>query len=159
MTIIIATPALMAADSQENLDTLIQRGPKVFTHKGRIYGGAGSSYLIARWREAIINRLDAAEAWPSMEEEEFEGLEVGPDGMFSWSCWFQRSPLGGSYVAAGSGAKLAIGALDAGATLEEALAIVYRRDTGCSPPTVIVTLKDARKSDGYRWPAGLRVPA
>lgn len=159
MTIIIATPALMAADRQENFVTTVHSTPKkIFEVRGRLFGGAGCSALLARWKWAVERRRDGVEAWPDeAAEDDFEGLELGPDGIFVWGRWFQRYPVGGDFVAVGSGRDLAIGAHEAGATLEEALEIVFRRDSGCSGPPVIVTLEEAQRSHRGRRGAPMRL--
>lgn len=141
VTIIVATLEAMAADRQVGIGGTRQYGPKLFTHDGRIYGGAGDVGLCALWHQLVSEGGDPTEIWPSdAEADDFQGLELGPDGIFHWGRWFTRSPMDGPYIAVGSGMDLALGALDAGVTLERAMQITCMRDAECGGEIDIVLL-------------------
>lgn len=71
---------------------------------------------------------------------DFDVLEVSPDGIFLWSKKMTRVQVHESRYAVGSGGQYAIGAMEHGATPEQAIIIAAKFDPNTRPPIECVKL-------------------
>jgi len=149
VTCIIATPKLIAADSREHVGGTFYSTPKLFRHAGVAYGMAGDSWMGGQFEEWVKSGFsqDKRPDWSGIkDDEDFHCLELSATGIRRWDKHLAVWPVSEKkWVGIGSGADLAIGALEAGATIEQAFRIVYKRSGECGPPTVIVHLDDLKK--------------
>lgn len=147
---------VIAADSQ-NTDSAgaitrcrkIERLPdgSFFLGSGHLYTiGKARRWALAGWEE------DAAPGWDELMEEgaeeyAFSVLHVRKDGMVillddEMCPYFPDDDV----LAIGSGAAYALGAMDAGATAEEALRIACLRDPSTSAPIHVEKFRTKRRS-------------
>jgi hypothetical protein len=148
MTCVIATPEYIAADSRESAGTCYTV-PKILVHNQRIYGVCGDSWMCGQFIDWVRSgfRKTLKPEWNAISgDEDFMALELSAGGIRRWdkhvAVWDLAEP---HWVGIGSGSSLAIGALEAGATIEEAFEIVFRRSGDCAPPLQIVHLKNVLK--------------
>jgi hypothetical protein len=71
------------------------------------------------------------------DEKDWEAIVATKGGAEVWDAALRPVPVTDKFYAIGSGATLAIGAMEAGATAREAAAIACRRDPFCRPPVVV----------------------
>lgn len=135
---------LIAADTQ-NTDRsgAVYRTNKIERLKdGRYFLGSGHCFTIGqirRWAEekfAEKHRPDFGVFLSDVDEYGFSCLVISADGKTVQLIDDEMEPIvvEDSYVAVGAGAAFAIGALDAGATAEQALEIACNRDCATSAP-------------------------
>lgn len=74
-------------------------------------------------------------------EADFSILVVTQNGLFEVDKWCVLEPVYEPFYAIGSGAKLAMGAMEAGASAQKAVEISCRRDPYTAPPVVTMRLK------------------
>lgn len=74
-------------------------------------------------------------------EADFTILVVSPTGLFEVDKWCVMEPVYEPFYAIGSGAKLAMGAMEAGASAARAVEIACKRDPYTAPPIVTMRLK------------------
>ncbi len=89
-----------------------------------IIATTGNAYL----HQAFVDAYNFTPFQCNMEDDNFEALVIKPDGSFRLYDEKGRSIEQSLPVALGSGAAVAYGAMDAGATAAEAVAIAIRRD-------------------------------
>lgn len=82
---------------------------------------------------------------PDLNEDDFSVLELTRRGMYLWGPTVIRLEIHEAVFAIGSGAAYALGAMAAGATPEEAIAIAAHWDTGTRPPVETLKLKSSRR--------------
>lgn len=103
----------------------IKKGP----NKGHVLGFAGhecSGLVFLEWYTSGKPPEKIDIDW---EDEKCDVLIITPKGeMFMADQWCILYPMEEPYMAIGSGAQVAMGALDAGATAEEAIDIACERD-------------------------------
>jgi hypothetical protein len=136
MTTVIASREWVAADSLITSDVLVTVD-KLIRHPGRLFSGAGEWVDVLRLVEAIVSGADAVEL---NERDALEVVEVNADGVFLWDAALVRVPVLDETIALGSGAAYALGAIDAGADVMEALAIAARRDPATRGPFRLLML-------------------
>jgi ATP-dependent protease HslVU (ClpYQ) peptidase subunit len=124
MTTIVATTAMMASDRRVTGGPMF-KATKIQRIKGSIYGGAGSIEQIAKMFEWFKNP-DMKPDWKF--QPEFEILQLSPEGLFLWGIEMIALPVEMPYYAIGSGAHYALGALECGAPVEEAIKIAHKFD-------------------------------
>lgn len=114
----------MAVDHCETIVNMNRR--KVFKlADGRIIGGAGNSFDVAAWREW----LEGGKAGDCpIQSEQFGGLILNRDGAVLWVDYKGRETEVPPPSAIGSGQDFAIGAMEAGAAPDIAVAIAAKRD-------------------------------
>lgn len=138
MTCIATDGKTMAADGYCTGNGIIHGRSVRKVHRlkdGRICGIAGSSYA----HVAFIPWLESGGESPDVPED-FEALVLHPDGRcqsFNHKCLGidQETP-----AVSGSGGALALGAMLAGATPAQAVAIACERDTGCGGTITVEAL-------------------
>lgn len=143
MTTIIVTPQLMVADSQCSYGDTKQYTRKIFRLKdGSIAGIAGDlpqGYELVRW-------LNDETPNPPTKVDDCVVLVLRPDGtMWEFCGSLCPMPITESYHAAGSGMASALGALDAGATPQQAVEIAIKRDAYSGGTVVVERLKTFAK--------------
>jgi ATP-dependent protease HslVU (ClpYQ) peptidase subunit len=122
----------MAADGRSTCDNMIQSDQAVKIHRLK-NGGIGGWCGKAAIQNAFFDWLDSPKSkrpnarFPERDEDS-SGIVLNPDGTvtFYGSCGF---PYPRALPAAdGSGGHIAVGAMEAGATPQEAVTIAARRD-------------------------------
>jgi hypothetical protein len=138
MTIIAFKDGVMAADTARfsgNGRYIVGHVQKLRRLKsGGVFGACGPAPSIEKayaalneWAPgAVLNPLDKA------SDEDVSGIVALPDGSV-WHFWWDMKPLKcpDHYAVDGYGDEIAIGALEAGATAEQAVSICIRRSAGC----------------------------
>lgn len=127
MTTIAYRAGVLAADSQVSTGN-IREGTATKARKfGRILaGGAGTAAIMERFFDWVRNGLEGEDPWRG--EETGNGFVVLPDGLIV--CWGKNGPwpVRTDFWAIGSGSDIAMGAMAAGASAEEAVALVAKHD-------------------------------
>lgn len=140
----------IAADTQ-NTDSAqtIYRVAKIERLKnGSYFLGSGNCFTIGitkRWAEtgfAESKRPEYGVMFEDPDEYGFSCLVISQDGNTITLIDNEMQPtlILDDYAAVGSGGAFAIGALDAGATVEQALDIACQRDSSTSHPVHVVKL-------------------
>jgi len=101
-----------------------------------IYSGAGDLDELMKFFDW---RRDGGD--PPSIDDGIDVLEVCSDGIFIWGKKFVRLHVNEEYYAVGSGAHYAMGALAAGATPKQAIAIAASMDSGTGLPIEFARLK------------------
>jgi 20S proteasome alpha/beta subunit len=117
----------MAGDGQRELaGTIINsETPKIFTlEDGRVFGGCGDM----AFARAVVDWLDGKGEKPNEKPDGFAALVLAADGRVEIMDFHLNAMPAVVPVAVGSGMDLAIGAMERGATSEEAVEIAARRD-------------------------------
>jgi len=131
MTTIATDGRSMAGDGQiaDQFDTVLDTA-RAKVHRlsnGSVVGGAGNSFDLLSWR----NWLEAGKQGDCpISDERFAGLILSTDGVILWVDHKGREIEVPGPCAIGSGQDFAIGAMEAGATPEEAVRIACKRDSG-----------------------------
>lgn len=135
MTTIIATREALYTDSLCNY-TVPFRVRKAVRVGACIYGASGDD--LDSFIKFIEWLRDEAPKPKMPGDEDFDVLEVSKGGIYLWSRQLTRTRVREKCYAIGSGSQYAIGALDAGATPEKALALAAKRDSGTRLPMQIL---------------------
>ena len=111
----------------------ICRAPNGFM--GGMAGCLGDTATFLAWLKA-----GAEGDPPASKDEDSEGLLISPDGTLEWiGCKDRRVVVDNPYFATGSGFRVAMGALHAGATAEKAIEVAC--DLDCTTQRPITVLK------------------
>lgn len=146
MTIAAWDGKTLAVDSRVETDTLCEYMHKPILKRFKeLYAGAGSlkgvymAFDIIRERGSLCSQ--AAER---LQGHDIIILQVKQDGawIYASETLFNPLELRTPYVAIGSGAEVATGALAAGATAEEAAKIACLHAAGCGGAIMTYTLED-----------------
>lgn len=96
---------------------------------GGALGGSGHGGPILHVLEILAGRKSADVLDLDYHfDEDFECIIGHESGLYTMDRWLLPYPVEEAYVVTGSGSHFALGALDAGAAIERALAIACRRD-------------------------------
>lgn len=147
MTIIVYRDGIMAADSLVTGDDLRQgRSTKIIrTREGWLAGGSGTLAAATLFLEWMRAGHKAGEMDTVGAADNLNAVAISPAGLiFSVDGCGVLSPIQDEFFAVGSGRTIAIGALEMGATAEQAVEVTIRRDVGCGPPIITLQLKDRR---------------
>lgn len=156
MTVIIYKDNALYSDSRYIDDTQIVpiSDPKVTRLKnGIIYGSAGTSD-----DRALLNLLSKIKGNKNIPlPEKIKEINADVDAIFilpsgqAYCIWVERkdadviqatvNKINAPFFALGSGGKYAIGAMENGASPEEAISIACKWDSGCALPIQKITLK------------------
>lgn len=156
MTTIAYKNGVIAADSQVTVES--EGGgarnfatKKLFRKTVQINGHA-TDVILATAGESAPGSL-FVEAWGTgksltevrelftYSECDFTILVVTPDGLFEVDKWCVMEPVYEPFYAIGSGSKIAMGAMEAGASAQKAVEIACRRDPYTALPVVTMRLK------------------
>ena len=105
---------------------------------GRLAGASGPMGECALFRDWFL--AGASEDFPDrIKNDNFEGMIFSPDGDITWY-GNERAPVHvvGEYHAIGSGFRIALGAMAAGASAERAMEIVGCIDDGTRAPFTVL---------------------
>ena len=144
MTTILANRSQMAADT---FDTDGGRSRKIYEGNGFLIGeSCADIYYSARLIHWVLdgNRGPAPEPADS-DEKEGSLLILRPAGLFTLDWHGVEVLRTNEFFAVGSGSEYALGAMAAGASLEQALAIAAEYDEATKPPFIVVDLPKRRK--------------
>jgi ATP-dependent protease HslVU (ClpYQ) peptidase subunit len=109
---------------------------------GRLAGGAGNSFDVTAW-VGWLNGGKTADC--PIESDRFSGLILNTDGSVLWVDHKGREELSPVPCSVGSGQDLAYGAMEAGASPEEAVRIACRRDIFSGGTITVEHLKTSLK--------------
>lgn len=129
MTTIATDGKSMAGDGMlcDHCETIVNLGGRK-VHRlddGRIIGASGNSFDIIAWRDWLKSGREGA---CPIESDQFAGLVLHPNGVVHWVDHKGREIVTPAPCAIGSGQDYAIGAMEAGASAEQAVTIACRRD-------------------------------
>lgn len=138
MTTIAVRNGVMASDSQYTHQDLRTLGQKIFRVNESILGISGhidAALVFVDWfKDREARRPDLA------NENGFEVIELNASGLYTWTASLRQVPIAHKFYAIGSGAHLAMGAMERGASAKQAVAIACRWDTGSSEPVATMKL-------------------
>lgn len=128
MTTIAYRDGVLAADTLSTCNGMIETEVvKIWDHKGYLGGAAGSHALCNRFRSWFVGGMDGES--PFHGGDDGNGLVAVPDGKIivwgkhgSWT-------VNRAFYALGSGEQIAMGAMAAGASAQEAVKIAATMDT------------------------------
>jgi hypothetical protein len=137
LTTIATDGKSMAGDTLTSNGHIFGFGEKIFrAPDGRIFGACGETAQCIKFRRWMMEGGDC----PGFKEK-FEALILNLDGTAHWfdeDCEMIPLMLPASI---GTGGELATGAMEAGATPEEAVRIAAKRDTGTGGETTVLHLE------------------
>jgi 20S proteasome alpha/beta subunit len=138
MTTIAYKDGILAADSGIYVgNTLIGSYTKIVQHKSGIMGGAaGNLSDIQSFHKWLLNGAKG----DSPIFIDASGLIVSPNGKLELISDGQRSPIQSSFIAIGSGMDIAMGALCAGATAEQAVSIAIQLHAHSEGPITVLKI-------------------
>lgn len=141
MTVWAYRDGILASDSLVVTERMKTGSTRKVTKSGSgwLAGGAGNATDMAqflRWVEEGREEDDATKL------ENLEGFLVSPKGKtFLVEADLHPFPIEAEFHAGGSGCAVAIGAMEAGATAEEAVRIAIKHVTSCGGEIQVVKLK------------------
>lgn len=139
MTVIAWDGTTLAADSQLNYGTTRLQCDKIFRlPDGGIVGLAGPAAKCSR-----LLRYMREEGPPPKRLQACHAIRVGHDGVFLYAESTEPERITSSVIAIGCGGDFAMGAMRAGKSAEEAVALTIEHDSQCGPPVVTLRLGDA----------------
>lgn len=130
----------IAADRM--LDGWMNTGKLFRLKDGSVLTGAGNMddiIEVAQW----INGGCKEDAKPALDKNETDFLLVRPDGKAYWLTepWLRQVEILDEFYAIGSGAKIALGAMAAGASAKRAVEIACRYDEGTGKGVNVIRIK------------------
>jgi hypothetical protein len=151
VTVVVYRDGVMASDSAVHMDgiysgstTKIARSPN-----GMLGGGCGDGGAVGRFIDWI--KSGASGNFESKAgDRSFGALLVNPDGTVLALCNDGSAfPLLAPFYADGSGSTIAMGAMEMGATAEQAVEAAIKWDSGCRGPIQVERIENSlRPSDG-----------
>lgn len=136
MTCIAVRDGVIAADSQVTGDYVFG-STKLFRGKDSIVGFCGAMTQGLVFVDWYFNR---SKRKPSLEHEnEWSAIVLKRDCVEFWDNSL-RPIISDGFHAIGSGCQFAIGAMEAGCTAEQAVAVACRRDPYCNLPVTTMSL-------------------
>lgn len=148
MTTVVATPELIAAD--RCMDTGGNGSiptTKVVRIRGSLWGFAGSTtdaLKFLRWVRGGFKKSTQPN-FVGVKGADFEIIQVNPQGqLILWDRDLEPVPCNRPTHGIGTGGGFAVGALDAGATIEAAMQIAEGRDQNTRGPFDIIYLDSKR---------------
>ena len=142
MTTIVGNKQKLVSDSKIIMETkddeTYYEGPKLYTKGEAIIGTAGSHSL----GEQFVKWYGTKKKRPKEfgKDVDFEALVLTKKGLYHYDEYLSGGKVTQEWFAIGSGAKAALGALHAGATLEESIRIACKVDTMSGEPIQIMEL-------------------
>jgi hypothetical protein len=146
VTTIIATQDGMWSDSAMATGNIQTQVRKIFRVRGHLIGLAGHSHIGSEFLSKF--RKTNSPARKKEESDEFQALVLFKSGrLLHFDESFGWDEISEPYVAIGSGAPVAITALDCGASPERAIEIAARRDGDTRLPVQFEAI-DTESPDG-----------
>lgn len=131
---------VVAADSQVS-GGVPQTTQKLVRVKGAIIGVAGDLEEATRFVNWYKDRRKAIPQFSREEDDDWEAIVVTKSKVEWWGPGGVPIPITEPYYAIGTGAEYAIGVLDMGHTIDDAMRVALHRDKSNSgPPIVKMTL-------------------
>ena len=141
MTTIAYRDGVLAADSLISCgQTRIGSVRKIVRANGflaALTGDMQDTVLLRRWLEAGCPEApndDDASPWGTLGNDGGSGIVVDATGAMVFDNKLRRYAVDAPFLADGSGADIALGAMAAGASAEDAVRIACRLDTGSGEP-------------------------
>lgn len=126
MTTIAYRDGVLAADTlATSNDVRDDYGPKIWRVGRLLVGASGSRPLCLRFRDWVANGMGGES--PFYGDNKGNGIVIAPDSVVAWSesgSW----PVAAPFYSLGSGYQLAMGAMEMGATAEQAVAASIKHD-------------------------------
>lgn len=145
MTIVVANRATgeMASDLQATHGDLKYTAKKIYPIGRSLIGAAGTVTAICkfvRWMESG----GKSKTRPEFDKKDsLMGMVLNPAGIFMYDTALEPDEIEDDFVAIGTGAAAALGALYAGADVKRAVEIASRLDPSCGRGIEIYTLGGA----------------
>lgn len=137
MTTIVCNRTSMAADKRVTGGPMFKT-TKIFRVRGSLLGIAGNVEQALRF---IDWRRNSGAQPQFVEQPNIEVIELTSDGkLFYWGAEMIGIPIEGSCYAIGSGASLALGAMEMGATPKQAIQIAAKWDATTGSDVQTLTL-------------------
>ena len=152
MTTIVANLKGMAADRFVTYAPSYNGDVKIWSAKGSVWGAAGDCEYCLKfrsWTEGKGKRPQVKDP-EDPEGAKFEALQLSSKGLFLYINDSPADAVKEPFYAIGSGSGYAIGALSMGASLEQAIEVAAKWDSGTRLPfdhVLLVPSKSARKKD------------
>ncbi len=138
MTIIAYRDGVMAADTCVT-DSFITNGMKLHKKSGHIIGFCGDVAQALVFVDWFFNQKKNRK--PDLASETgWEALVLNKDGVTTWDRSLRPIPMEDHFYAIGSGANLAMGAMEHGASAKKAVEIACKRDPYCRLPVTVLKL-------------------
>ena len=148
MTTIVADVenGLMASDSRVSHGLSNFKSEKIFEIGKELIGVSGNLSNAIKFVDWYAAGCDP-DSEPSFEGDGFDALVLDGGRLTCWDDSMIPMRVMESFYAIGSGAHAAMGAMHAGATAEEAIAIASIVDTGTDDNVVVKKIKKQKDSD------------
>lgn len=142
MTTIAYRDGIMAGDTAlTDRGTYCGEHQKVFARDGALMGVCGCLGEVAKLRDWFMDGAEGAP--PAFDDNDSEALLVSGDGVVEWIGHpSKRMVVTGEMHAIGSGFKIALGAMAAGATASRAIEIACDLDICTRRPINVARLSD-----------------
>jgi hypothetical protein len=167
MTTIAYKNGVIAADSRVTVDS--EAGGSRNFHTEKLFrrrvniNGIEQEVIMATAGESapgslFVEQFGSGKSLPEIRDVfgdsdvDFTVLLVTQAGLFEVDKWCVMEPVYEPFYAIGSGAKLAMGAMEAGASAARAVEIACKRDPYTAPPVVTMRLKPNAKSNSAPLP-------
>jgi hypothetical protein len=145
VTVIACRDGIVAADSRVTYES--EAGGTRVSKCFKLYRKAGDIIALSGETAPGLVFLDwygTKKAAPSVlidGEADFQALVLTKQGMFEYDKWCRGEKMRhGKFWSSGCGAKAALGAMHAGASARQAVAIACKIDPFCAPPIVWMKL-------------------
>ena len=144
MTVAVYRAGIIAADTLVvDETTALYHAYKIFElDDGGLIATAGNGKECVAFRDFFLYNKEPAEEF---EYKEFAGLWIRPDGAI-YFCESHRhiDPIIDEFIAIGSGRSAAYGALEMGASAEEAVRIACKYNVCCGEPITVLRLNNGK---------------
>lgn len=150
MTTIAANLVCMAADQFVSYAPSYHGESKIWIAKGRIWGAAGDVEHCNRFKDWTLGKGKRPKVTDPEDKDgaKFEALCLSPAGLFLYVNDSPPDPVMEPYYAIGSGAGYAVGAMSMGASLEEAINVAAKWDSGTRLPYNAIALIALKRRRG-----------
>jgi hypothetical protein len=138
MTVIAYRDGVLAADSCATDASFQTYTQKLFRRKGVLIGFCGDIEQALVFVDWYFDRKSRQPDRTS--ENEWEAIVITKEGAEMWGPSLRPVPVIDHFYALGSGAAVAMGAMEAGATAKKAAQIACRRDPFCKEPVYTVRI-------------------
>jgi hypothetical protein len=141
MTTIIATPTAIYSDSNVVDSNAVFKAQKIFRFRNRLVGCAGDADMCLAFQEGMrLGRKPKIPPKTDEEERNFNALVVDKKGIWHFDSTFSGDLVLEPFMAVGTGADAARGAMMHGASPEQAVEIACRIDSNSRGPVQVLTL-------------------
>ena len=143
MSIIVYRDGVMAADTAVHIEgTYVDMTEKIWSVGAELVGVTGHVSLasvVVEW----VKKGALAHEQPALDgDDDFEVVRVGRDSGVNWcDRYFIWNQWRGRYYASGSGAQVALGALEHGASAQDAVEVACRISAMCREPITVLRLE------------------